>query len=344
MTHTPQQQEQPSRQELLAEVAVLRQEVTKLRQDKEDLEVMLEMTAEHSDTVTDELQQDKEDLEIVLEMTTEHSDAISEELLAAQLRERLRKQEETERIQKAKMESLRQLIAGVAHEINNPIGVISSNDDVSNRTIGKIKEILTGEYHQHKQLVKMLNLLERTNQTSKVASERIAKIVANLRSFVRLDEAEWQIADIHEGLENAIALMEMEPEFKSKIKVIQNYRDIPPIYCSPSSLNQVFISMLKNASEAIEGRGEISIKTFAQQEHIEIEISDSGKGIPAKDINRIFDPGFTTRGVKVGVGVGLSICYQIVVDEHKGRIDVSSELGEGTTFTITLPQYPAAKR
>jgi len=171
MAYTPQQQEQPSRQELLAEVVALRQEVKKLQREKEDLEVMLEMTAEHSDTVTDELQQDKEDLEIVLEMTTEHSDAISEELLAAQLRERLRKQEEAKLIQEAKMESLRQLIAGVAHEINNPIGAISSNDDVSNRAIGKIKEILTGEYHQHKQLVKMLNLLERTNQTSKVASE-----------------------------------------------------------------------------------------------------------------------------------------------------------------------------
>jgi signal transduction histidine kinase len=245
------------------------------------------------------------------------------------------------------MESLRQLIAGVAHEMNNPIGVISSNDDVSSRTIGRIKEILTREYQQgireNKQLIKMLNALEDTNQTNKIASGRIAKIVANLRSFVRLDEAEWQIADVHEGMDNAIALIEMEPEFKH-IKVTKDYGNIPQIYCSPSGLNQVFRSMLKNSSEAIKREGEIQIRTFAQEEQVKIEISDTGRGIPAKDINRIFDPGFTTKGAKIGVGLGLSICYQIIVDEHKGRIDISSELGKRTTFTITLPQHPVAKR
>jgi len=97
--------------------------------------------------------------------------------------------------------------------------------------------------------------------------------------------------------------------------------------------------MLRNASEAIKGEGEIKIRTFVQEEHVKIEISDTGRGIPEEHHDRIFDPGFTTKGVKVGVGLGLSICYQIVVDEHKGRIDVSSESGKGTTFTITLPQY-----
>jgi len=157
--------------------------------------------------------------------------------ISAQLRERLRKQEETEQIQGAKMESLRQLVAGVAHEINNPIGVISSNNDVFSRTIRKIKEILTKEYlpkiEENRQLNRMLAALDNTYQTSKMASERIAKIVNNLRSFVRLDEAEWQFADIHEGLDNAIALMEMEPEFKD-IKVTKDYGNIPKIYCSPS--------------------------------------------------------------------------------------------------------------
>jgi len=267
--------------------------------------------------------------------------------IAAQLREKLRQQEEAERIQEAKMESLRQLVAGVAHEMNNPIGVILGNNDVSSRAIDKIKEILTGEYPQeiseNKQLIRTLTVLDNTTKTSKTASERIAKIVATLRRFVRLDEAEWQIADIHEGIDNAIALMEMEPEFKN-IKVTKDYGDIPKIYCSPSNLNQVFRSMLRNASEAIEEEGAIQIKTFAQQEHVKIEISDTGRGIPAEYIPRIFDPGFTTKGVRVGVGLGLSICYQIVVDEHKGRADVSSELGKGTTFTITLPQHPVAKR
>jgi len=270
--------------------------------------------------------------------------------------------EEAERIQAAKMESLRQLVAGVAHQMNNPIGVIASNNDVSNRAIGKIKDIIIEEYSQefneNGQLLRTLAAMEKINQTSKIASERIAKIVATLRRFVRLDEAEWQFADIHEGIDNVIALMEMEPEFKSRIRITKDYDDIPKIYCSPSSLNQVFASLFKNASEAIlcfhrnsalametnEGEGEIKIRTFAQQEQVNIEISDTGKGIPAENLDRIFDPGFTTKGVKVGVGLGLPICYQIVVNEHKGSIDVASELGEGTTFTITLPKYRDGKQ
>ena len=195
-----------------------------------------------------------------------------------------------------------------------------------------------------KEELRTLTAMEKINQTSKIASERIAKIVATLRRFVRLDEAEWQFADIHEGIDNVIALMEMEPEFNSRIRITQDYDDIPKIYCSPSSLNQVFASLFKNASEAIEGKGEIKIRTFAQQEQVNIEISDTGKGIPAENLDRIFDPGFTTKGVRVGVGLGLPICYQIVVNEHKGSIDVASELGEGTTFTITLPKYRDGKQ
>ena len=257
--------------------------------------------------------------------------------IAVQLRETLRKQEEAELVQAAKMESLHQLVSGVAHEINNPIGAISSNNDISSRTIVKIKEILTEELKENRQLSRTLAALETVNQSSEIASERVAKIVANLRSFVRLDEAEWQVADIHEGIDNALALMEMEPEFKNRIKVTADYGDIPRIYCSPSSLNQVFMNLFKNAFEAIEGEGEIQIRTSAQQGYVKIEISDTGKGIPAEDTNRIFDPGFTTKGVKVGVGLGLSICHKIIVDEHKGHIGVSNELGNGTTFTIMLP-------
>jgi ligand-binding sensor domain-containing protein/nitrogen-specific signal transduction histidine kinase len=260
---------------------------------------------------------------------------------AAQLRERLRKQEEAERIQTAKMRSLRQLVAGLTHEMNNPIGVISSSTDVFSRTVRKIRAILTQEDPQepkeNKQLAKMLTVLKNTSQTSKVASERIARIVNDLRNFVRLDEAEWQGADVREGMDSAIALMELE--FSSRIKVTKDYGDLPKIRCSPSSLNQVFMSILRNASEAIEGEGEIKVRTFIQDGHINIEISDTGRGISSEDFDRIFDPGFTTKSEGIGVGLGLSICHEIIVDEHKGRIDVSSELGKGTTFTISLPLY-----
>lgn len=249
--------------------------------------------------------------------------------------------EESERIQAAKMGSLRELIAGVAHRINNPIGAISSNSDVSSRAIGKIKRIMEQDYSQEikgeGQLAKAFAALEKMNQVNQIASAEIAKIVANLRRFIKLDEAEWQLADLHEGMDNVIALM--EPEFSGQISVTKDYSDIPRIYCSPSSLNQVFMSLFRNAFEATEGRGKIHLSTSTQNKYVKIEISDTGKGIPAEDIDRIFDPGFTTKGGRVGVGFGLSICYRIVVDEHKGSIDVLSEPGKGTTFTIRLPQY-----
>ena len=243
--------------------------------------------------------------------------------------------EEAERVQAAKMEALRQLVAGVAHQMNSPIGVISSNNDVSSRAIGRIKGMINETVSEHRQLMKTLEILEKTNMVSQTASGEIAEIVANLRRFVRLDEAEMQLADIHEGLDNVIALLTLE--FSNRIDVMKDYGDIPRIYCSPSNLNQVFMSVLKNASEAITGEGEIRLKTSTQGDYVRIEISDTGKGIPAEDIDRIFDPGYTTKGVRVGVGLGLPICHRIVVHEHNGHIDVTSEPGKGTKFGIALP-------
>jgi len=175
------------------------------------------------------------------------------------------------------------------------------------------------------------------NQT---ASDGVARTVAGLRSFVRLDEAEWQLADIHESIDAVLDLM--QSEFSDRTKITRDYGDIPRIYCSPSGLNQVFMSMFRNACEAIDGEGEVHLKTSVLEDQIVVEISDTGTGIPSEDMDRVFDPGFTTKGVKVGVGLGLSICYQIVVDEHKGSINVASELGKGTTFTITLPKQNGA--
>jgi len=211
-------------------------------------------------------------------------------ILAMQRWRSSRAKEEAERIQAAKMESLRQLVAGVAHQINSPIGVVSSNNDVSSRAIGKIKEMITGGYSREiqvdTQLSEMIAVLEKINQVNHIASAGIAKTVANLRRFVRLDEAEWQIANIHEEINNVIALM--ESEFSNRIRVTKDYGDIPSIYCSPSSLNQVFMSLFRNASEAIEGKGEINVRTSAQGDHVKIEISDTGRGIPARDMDRIF--------------------------------------------------------
>jgi ligand-binding sensor domain-containing protein/signal transduction histidine kinase len=258
---------------------------------------------------------------------------------SARLREKLRKREEAERIQTAKMRSLRLLVAGVAHEINNPIGVISSSSDTFSRTIPKIKsnlsQMLEGEAQDKKDLEKTLSLLEETSCANDVASKRVAKIVANLRTFAGLDEAEWRTADLHEGIDTTISMMELEA--LCQIKIIKEYGLIPKIYCSPSSLNQVFMCMLRNSCEAIQGEGEIKVETSTEGGNVKITIRDTGKGISPENLGRIFDPGFTTKSVGVGMGLGMPTCYKIIVDEHGGHIDVASELGKGTTFSISLP-------
>lgn len=258
---------------------------------------------------------------------------------SAQLRERLQKQKEAERIQTSKMKALRQLVAGVAHEINNPIGVISSSNDSIYRTVPRIRTIVDQEFQEKGQkkieLIKMLSLLESTSQASNTASMRVGRIVTSLRNFVGLDEAEWRMADINEGIDTTLSLMELGSS--GRIKVTKDYGHIPRIYCCPSSLNQVFMCMFRNSTEAIEGEGEVRVKTFVDGDYIKIVINDTGRGILPENLDRIFDPGFTTKSVGVGVGLGLATCYKIIVDEHMGHIHVSSDLGVGTAFTITLP-------
>jgi signal transduction histidine kinase len=251
----------------------------------------------------------------------------------------LQKQREAERIQTAKMESLRRLVAGTAHELNTPVGVISSSTDVSLKAIKKIADVLDKELPEEiilktPDLLRIFELLEDANQSCKLAADKVAKIVVNLRRFVRLDEGEWQLADIHEGLDSVLALI--EPEIENRIAIQKDYGTIPQIYCSPSGLNQVFMYVIKNAEEAIEERGEIQVKTFTDADTLKIQIHDTGIGIPHANLNKIFDPGFTTKGVKVGVGLGLSISYHIIKD-HKGSIDVVSQLGKGSTVTVALP-------
>ena len=262
--------------------------------------------------------------------------------LTSEFREGLRRQEEAQRIQAAKMESLRQFVAGVAHEVNNPIGALAGGSDAFGRAGEKLKQMLAeklpGGVAADAQLGRVFTVMDNTARVNREASQRIAAIVANMRRFARLDEAEWDSVDISEGIDTVIALL--EPELGGRIEVEKSYGEVPQVYCSLSSLNQVFMAVLKNAAEAIEDRGRISVGTWADDSGVGIEIGDTGKGIPPDVQSRIFDPGFTTKGVKVGVGLGLSICNQIVVNEHRGEIHVESEPGQGTTVKIRLPLHP----
>ena len=261
--------------------------------------------------------------------------AASEELKKAnqELRET-----QSQLVQSEKMASLGNLVAGIAHEINTPIGAINSMHDTLMRAVEKLKDTLAStfpkEYNENRAMQTSLKVILDANRVIATGTERVTGIVRSLRRFARLDEAELKEVDIHEAIDNTLPLV--HHDLKNRIEVVKEYGDIPPIVCYPSRLNQVFLNLLVNASHAIEGNGEIRIRTFLQDDRVRVSIQDSGVGIPQENLDKVFDPGFTTKGVGVGTGLGLSICYQIVQD-HRGKIQVKSEVGKGTTFTVILP-------
>lgn len=242
-------------------------------------------------------------------------------------------------IMQEKMASLGNLVAGVAHEVNNPIGAVKSSAHVLTRCIHKIYETLNNsknleDVKNDDQFQQALSLLRDNNKVINTASERVSEIVLSLKNFARLDEADFQRVDIHDGINTTLTLV--EHEIKNRIEVIKEYGDIPEIECYPNQLNQVFMNLLVNSAHAIHDKGEIKIKTYAENSNVFIEVSDNGKGISKENITKIFDPGFTTKSRGIGTGLGLSISYNII-RKHNGEIKVTSEEGKGTTFVIILP-------
>ena len=156
----------------------------------------------------------------------------------------------------------------------------------------------------------------------------------SLKTFVRLEERHCTRADIHEELETTLALV--QHELKNRISVVREFGELPQIKCLPNQVNQVFLNLLVNVSQAIDGKGEIRIATRNLGDRVEIAFSDTGSGIRPDHLDQLFEPGFTTKEVGVGSGLGLAICYKII-EAHGDRIEVESELGRGTTFTVMLP-------
>jgi len=234
-------------------------------------------------------------------------------------------------IQSEKMAALGLLVAGVAHEINTPMGAIHSNNDIMTRAVGKVRKLL--ERAPDNEVRRLLDILGEVCRNNEIATERIMNIVRNLKNFARLDEAERKKVNIHEGIESTLSLM--RHQLKSRIRIVKCFGDIPEIECYPNELNQVFMNILVNAAQAIKHRGEITVKTWREGDRVKIAISDTGVGIPPENLSKVFDPGFTTKGVGLGTGLGLSICYKIV-QEHRGTIEAESSK-QGTTFTISIP-------
>lgn len=230
---------------------------------------------------------------------------------------------QTQLVQSEKMASLGQLMAGVAHEVNTPLGAINSNNSIFSKCISKISGPDS-----------VIEIFQEAIKTNSEAVRRINDLVKSLKNFARLDEAEYKEADLHEGIKNTLMLI--NHEIKDRIEVVMDFGEVPPINCYPNQLNQVFMNILVNAYQSIEDKGKITIKTEKNDTGIVVSISDTGCGIPKDRLPMIFDPGFTTKSVGVGTGLGLSICYQII-QKHNGKIIVESKEGKGTTFYIELP-------
>lgn len=262
------------------------------------------------------------------------------------------KQSQSRILQQEKMASIGQLAAGVAHEINNPMGFIQSNLT----TLKKYFERLVRFSQQQEQALvdhsspEVVASLQKEKARAKVdyiledapnlidesldGTMRVRTIVSNLKSFSRVDQDKYKDADINECIETTLNII--YNELKYKATVIREYGQLPLTYCSPQSLNQVFMNIIVNSGQAIEEQGEIRIKSYHENDTIFVIISDTGKGMPQEIIPRIFEPFFTTKDVGQGTGLGLSICYDII-KEHGGDICVQSEIGKGTEFTIALP-------
>jgi two-component system NtrC family sensor kinase len=244
----------------------------------------------------------------------------------------------------AKMASLGQLVAGVAHELNNPIGFIYSNMTHLREYSEKLIHLIDVAENEPEKLEKekkksdltyIVNDLPKLITSCEDGARRTRDIVLGLRNFSRLEEAQVKQVDLHEGLENTLSLL--SGEIKNRIKVVKHFEKIPKVNCYPSQLNQVFMNVLSNAAQAIESEGEIHITTKRLgPERVEVSIRDTGKGMNKQTLEKVFDPFFTTKGIGHGTGLGLSISYG-VVQKHGGDILVSSEVGKGTEFKIVLP-------
>ncbi len=255
-------------------------------------------------------------------------------------------------LQSEKMASIGQLAAGVAHEINNPIGYVNSNLGTLRGYVESLLAVVEA-YEAAEPLLPEGAEKERIAVTRIRADlgylksdvtdlltetsdgiARVRRIVQDLKDFSHADRGDWMHADLHKGLESTLNVV--NNEIKYKARVVREYGELPQVYCLPAQLNQVFMNLLVNAAHAIDDQGTITLRTGVRDQQVWVEIADTGRGIPAHQISRIFDPFYTTKPVGKGTGLGLSISYGII-KKHQGHIEVESELGKGTTFRICLP-------
>ena len=284
--------------------------------------------------------------------------AVFDELSAAQKDKEL----EAQLYQRQKLESLGELSAGIAHEINNPVGYIGANISVMQDYVGLFQEILTiaetmegvdadellklagriRELDEREDFNFVINDIEKLLDECIDGAERVTEIVSNLKSFARPDAREMVKFSVVDGLKSTLKIL--NNELKYKCIVTEHYeREIPSIVCHPGEINQVFINLISNAAQSIQDEGKIDIKVWSNSQEVSIAIADTGCGIAADSIKQIFDPFYTTKSPGKGTGLGLSVSHGIV-KKHEGEITVSSEIGKGSTFIVTLPVMASSVR
>jgi|GEM_PF-2633450 len=243
-------------------------------------------------------------------------------------------------IQSEKMAALGKLVAGITHEVNTPVGAVVSASDVINRAIIKIEEVLEipelrSTIPESTKLFQSLQALKTSNEISADASQRIASIIDNLKKFARLDEAEFQIANLNEGIDSSLNIL--HSEFGDQVTIIKDYGDIPGVFCNPSEMNQIFMHLIRNAVQSFEdNEGIISLITEKIGDEVKVSIQDNGVGIPRKQLKSLFDFSFSANSKRIKMGMGLMTSHQII-ENHQGRIEVISDEGKGSTFSIFLP-------
>jgi two-component system, NtrC family, sensor kinase len=273
------------------------------------------------------------------------------------------KQAQSRMVESEKLASLGQMVAGVAHEINNPVAFVSNNVAVLVRDVGEMRDLLTlygkadeviarddpGLFEQisaFRDRVDMTYTLENIKgliERSRDGLNRIQQIVGHLRLFARLDEGQVNEADLNDGIDSTATIIRNLAR-KKEIRLDLDLGQLPLVTCNAAKINQVVMNLLTNAIDACSERGTVAVRTRSDDQGVRIEVCDNGSGIDPEHRDRIFDPFFTTKPVGQGTGLGLSISYGIIQD-HGGRIEVDSTIGKGTCFTIHLPlrPRPAAK-
>jgi signal transduction histidine kinase len=242
-------------------------------------------------------------------------------------------------LEERQMGAIGRLLAGIVHEINTPIGSIFSDNEVILRSLEVLERLLADPQPANLEKArKVVDTCRNLAAVDKIACERISSVIRGLKTFSRVDTSERRKADLNENLRNTLKLT--QAEYRRRITLETDFGELPEVECYPHMLNQVFLNLLVNAGHAIEGQGTVTVRTRYQGGCVHIWVSDTGRGMSAEVRRQVFEPGFTTKPLGVGTGLGLTLSRQIVEEKHGGTIDFESEPGKGTTFHVAIPVRP----